>query len=66
VIVERYVGHEHVEFRPIAGSILGQPHGFGVEITDDGWRAVAMCGTFTVEVKGPQEPPARLDLFEIR
>jgi hypothetical protein len=44
----------------------GGAHGFGLELTDEGWRAIAVCGTFTVDVQGVGEPPARLDLDALR
>ena len=58
----RLDGYPDVDLRPLAGSVLGKPHGFGVERVDDGWRAIATCGTFSVEVEGSGEPPPRLDL----
>lgn len=57
-------GYPGVALRPIAGSVLGEPHGFGVERVGNGWRAIGTCGTFRVDVAGPNEPPSRLDLHE--
>jgi hypothetical protein len=62
VFVEALGGFEDTAFRPVPGTVLGRPHGFGIELMDDGWRAVAVCGSFTVDVQGDGEPPARLDL----
>ena len=45
VFVERLVGFEDVPFRSLPGTLLGRPHGFGLELlTADHWRAVAVCG----------------------
>jgi hypothetical protein len=62
VFVERNAGREDTAFRPLPGTVLGRPHGFGIELRHAGWRAVAVCGSFTVEIEGAGEPPARLDL----
>jgi hypothetical protein len=62
VFVEEFSGLEDTAFRPLPGTVLGRPHGFGIELQHDGWRAVAVCGSFTVEIEGTDEPPARLDL----
>lgn len=63
VFIERFVGFEDVAFRPLAGTLLGRPHGFGLELLTAGhWRAVAVSNSFTVDVQGRGEPPARLDL----
>jgi hypothetical protein len=62
VFVERHAGLEDTAFRPLPGTVLGRPHGFGIELRHDGWRAVAVCGSFTVEIEAAGEPPARLDL----
>jgi hypothetical protein len=51
-----------VPVRPLAGSVLGQRHGFELAAEGDVWAAVATCGAFAVTVKGRGEPPARLDL----
>ena len=53
-------------FRPIPGTILGKPHGFGLEHRGDGrWRAVAVCASFTIDVEAGGDPPDRLDLVAI-
>jgi hypothetical protein len=63
VFIERFLGFEDAAFRPLPGTLLGRPHGFGLELlTADHWRAVAVCSSFTVDVQGRGEPPARLDL----
>jgi len=51
--------------KPVPGSVLGRNHGFGLRSVDDGWEAVALCGTFTVTVAGSGVPPTRFDLREI-
>jgi len=62
VFVEALVGFEDTAFRPLPGTVLGRAHGFGLELHDHRWRAVAVCGSFTVEIQGDGERPARLDL----
>jgi hypothetical protein len=56
------VGFEDTTFRPLPGTVLGRAHGFGPALHDHRWRAVAVCGSFTVEIQGDGEPPARVDL----
>jgi hypothetical protein len=63
VFIEGHGGHEQdTDFRPLPGTVLGRPHGFGLELRHGRWRAVAVCGAFTVDIQGDGEPPARLDL----
>jgi hypothetical protein len=62
VFVEKFVGFEDTVFRPLPGTLLGRPHGFGLELLNGHWRAIAVCESFTVDVQGRGEPPARLDL----
>ncbi|MBE2320552.1 hypothetical protein DVA67_031610 [Solirubrobacter sp. CPCC 204708] len=67
VVTQSHTGIEtHAAFRPLTGTILGQPYAFGLENTDDGrWRAVAVCASFTVDVEAGGRPPERLDLVAI-
>jgi hypothetical protein len=53
-----------VPFYSMPGTVLGRPHGFEAA-QGNTWAAVAECGSFSVTVKGPGEPPERLDLNEI-
>jgi hypothetical protein len=62
VFVEAHAGIEDATFGPLPGTVLGRPHGFGVERRGGRWRAVAVCGSFTVDVQSDGEPPSRLDL----
>jgi hypothetical protein len=62
VFIEALVGFEDTAFRPLPGTVLGRVHGFGLEVHDHRWRAVGVCGSFTVEIQGDAPPPARLDL----
>jgi hypothetical protein len=57
VFVEGHGGREDTEFRPLRGTVLGRPHGFGLELQDGGWRAVAVCGSFMVEIQGEASRP---------
>jgi hypothetical protein len=65
--VEDHAGFElDTVFRPIPGTILGNPHGFGLENLRDGrWRAVAVCASFTIDIQAGGDPPERLDLVAI-
>jgi hypothetical protein len=65
VFVEASAGFEDRAFRPLPGTVLGRPHGFGIEVQAHGWRAVAICGSFAVDVEGEGAPPARLDLVAV-
>ncbi len=53
VVTQNHTGIEtRVSFTPMTGTILGQPHAFGLQPTNDGrWRAVAVCASFTVDVE---------------
>jgi hypothetical protein len=63
VFIEAHTGFEETAFRPLPGTVLGRAHGFGLELHGGGqWRALAVCGSFTVEIQGDGKPPARLDL----
>jgi hypothetical protein len=62
VFIEAHAGREDTTFRPLPGTVLGRPHGFGIEQRNHGWRAVAICGSITVEVQSDGQPPSRLDL----
>ncbi len=67
VFIESHAGFEETEFRSLPGTVLGRPHGFGLELTSNhGWRAVAVCGTFTVDIEADGEPPSRLDLEAVQ
>jgi hypothetical protein len=65
VFVERSSGREDMEFSPLPGTVLGHPHGFGLARRSADWRAIAVCGSFTVDISGVGEPPVRLDLEEV-
>jgi hypothetical protein len=53
------------EIASLPGSILGQPHAFGLVSTRNGWAALAECGTFAVCVEAAGELPRRLDLVRV-
>jgi hypothetical protein len=65
VFVEGWAGLEDTPFRPLAGTVLGRPHGFGLAQERGRWRAVAVCGSFMVNVEGEGDPPTRLDLVAV-
>jgi hypothetical protein len=53
VSVEGFSGFEDTVFRPLPGTLLGRPHGFGIELRHDRWRAVGVCGSLLANL-----PPA--------